>query len=602
MNAPTGILATLFVLASYLVGAIPFGYLTAKWLGGIDIRALGSGNIGATNVGRVMGFRFFALVFAFDLAKGLVPTWGFPLLLAHHTGRPAPPDVPVLVALAAILGHNFPVYLRFQGGKGVATSLGALLALDPVAAVASAGGFTVFLLITRYVSLSSILGGLVFFAAHFLRVEHPWARGERALSVVTVGLLLLLIVRHRKNFARIAAGTEPKVSMRRKRPTKPPEDPMPKPPDEPKSTPPAGRIAASWLVALAATVALAVGGLTIAKRLTRRDPLRIGHSTIAEVARAGTGHQRAERVAFADGGRLLAVTCPRYNRLVLYRVTNGDRLELSRDVSLAGHPVAVCPTADRLYVLQRPPGDERHVQPGWWEAFDFRGERVGERVVVGFYPDDMVLAPDGRHAFVLTSGRAEGSADRAAPALEVYPLSGPNPIGRVTFDVPRDDPARITLSDSGRAAVVTLLGTGTSASIDLVDPARPRLIGRAPLPASGPPYPSQGPEDAIVMPGSPGREAVSVRLVGLGDCLVTTLPHDSGIEVARTRDGRTEVLGRLVVRGGMLGTGKVRPTGIAYSPSRGLIALANRSGGVHLIAVRRDGSEALAASRTTGRR
>ena len=199
------------VLVAYLVGAVPFGYLLAKHLRGIDIRTVGSGNIGATNVGRVLGFRYFWLVFAFDLAKGLVPTWGFPRVVAALTGQPAPPELAVLVALASILGHNYPVYLKFKGGKGVATSLGAVLALDTVASLAAAGGFLACLAVSRYVSLSSLAGGGVFAAVYFSRVDRPWARDHRALSVLTVGLLAMLVVRHRKNLARIWAGTEPKV-------------------------------------------------------------------------------------------------------------------------------------------------------------------------------------------------------------------------------------------------------------------------------------------------------------------------------------------------------------------------------------------------------
>src|SRR5262245_57516327 len=150
-------LALLAVLAAYLIGAIPFAYLVARGIKGIDIRTVGSGNVGATNVGRVMGFRYFLLVFGLDVLKGLLPTLGFPSGVAALAGREVP-SLGVLVALATILGHNFPIYLRFRGGKGVATSLGAMAALDPVASVMSAVGFATFLLVTQYVSLSSILG------------------------------------------------------------------------------------------------------------------------------------------------------------------------------------------------------------------------------------------------------------------------------------------------------------------------------------------------------------------------------------------------------------------------------------------------------------
>jgi glycerol-3-phosphate acyltransferase PlsY len=570
-----GLLAPLLVLAAYLIGAIPFGYLFVLWLRGVDVRTLGSGNIGATNVGRVLGFRFFWLVFAFDLCKGFLPTWGFPLLSNRLTGRPAPPDLAVLVALATILGHNFPVYLKFKGGKGVATSLGAVLALDPWASVASACGFVVFLLVTRYVSLSSIGGGLVFLLVHFAGVDEPWSRKERAMSVMTIALILLLIVRHRKNLARVWAGTEPKVPMRLKR-----------------EKPPAGRIATAWLVALAVVV-VGTGAAVLWSKVARREVLRVGRYSLAEVGRAATGHQRAERVAFADGGRLLAVTCPRYNRLVLYRVTDRNGLEPSHDLALDGKPVAVCPAEDRLYVLERPAGDRRHVEPGWWEAFDFRGERVGSKVAVGFYPDDMALSPDGRRAFVLTSGRAEGDQRKPAPALDVYELGdGPRPLGRVTFDGPRDDPARVTLSVSGRCAIVTLQGAGESAAVDLDDPAQPRLIGRSLLATVDQPYPSRSEDDSIVMPVASGREGVPLALAGLGDCVACTLPHDSGLELYQTSQRKS--LGRLTLHGGAFGLGSTRPTGLAYSPERGLIAVANRSGGVHLVAIAA-GSEALAA-------
>ena len=126
-------LSALSVLAAYLAGSIPFGYLVVYWVKGIDIRTVGSGNLGATNVGRALGFRYFLLVFLLDMLKGFLPTLGFPMLVSRLSGA-APADLPVAVALAAILGHTFPVYLKFRGGKGVATSVGTVLALDPVSA------------------------------------------------------------------------------------------------------------------------------------------------------------------------------------------------------------------------------------------------------------------------------------------------------------------------------------------------------------------------------------------------------------------------------------------------------------------------------------
>lgn len=105
------------VAVAYLIGSIPFGYLTARWVRGIDIRTVGSGNIGATNVGRVLGFHFFVLVFLLDLLKGLLPTFWFPDVV-RSLGGSGLPELRVLVALATILGHNFPAYLKLRGRPG----------------------------------------------------------------------------------------------------------------------------------------------------------------------------------------------------------------------------------------------------------------------------------------------------------------------------------------------------------------------------------------------------------------------------------------------------------------------------------------------------
>lgn len=202
------------VIAGYFIGSIPFAYLIVKGLRGIDIRTVGSKNPGATNAGRLLGFRFFLLIFVLDLLKGFGPTWLLPGMVEGSTGQTWP-NLPVLVALATILGHNFPVWLRFRGGKGVATSLGAIFALDPAAAAAAAAAFCTFLIVTRYVSLSSVGGGIVLVLIHLIHTPGPWSPTNRLLSAVLVGLLAMLIVRHRANFRRILAGTEPKVPLTR---------------------------------------------------------------------------------------------------------------------------------------------------------------------------------------------------------------------------------------------------------------------------------------------------------------------------------------------------------------------------------------------------
>ncbi len=240
VNASTLALSVLAVAASYLIGSVPFGYLITRWKKGIDIRTVGSGNLGATNVGRALGFRYFLVVLLLDLLKGLSPTAAFPWLVGKLTGG-SPADLAVLVALAAILGHTFPVYLKFRGGKGVATSLGCVLALDAASCAVAVIAFAGVLIVTRYMSLASLAGGLAFavahFAiAHFVRHQEPFARDHVALSVFSVAVVGLLTARHRTNLARIRAGTERRVDLRLRRgPNGPP--------------PPGGRIAL-WLLAL----------------------------------------------------------------------------------------------------------------------------------------------------------------------------------------------------------------------------------------------------------------------------------------------------------------------------------------------------------------
>jgi glycerol-3-phosphate acyltransferase PlsY len=544
---PPFVYALAFVIAAYLIGAIPFGYLIAR-ARGVDIRKVGSGNIGATNVGRVLGFRFFVLVFVLDLLKGFLPTFGFPRGFASLTGQKAP-ALGVFVALASILGHNFPVYLGFRGGKGVATSLGALLALDTIAALSAAAGFGISLLVTRYVSVSSLFGGVVFAVIHFARTHAPFRRDEIAMSLLTIGLLLLLVFRHRKNLERLRKGTEPRVPLRRRK--KPPE----------------GK--AAWVLV---TSIAAVGGAVItvvAGQATRRTELRLGPCTLVEVARVATGHQRAERLTFLDGGRLLAVTCPRYNRVVLYRVTAGPGLELHTDIALEGRPVALAAAADRFYVLERPAGDARHVEHGFWETFDFTGRRIGSRYLVGFYPDDLAITPDGAHAVVLTSGRAEGDANKPLPALTVVALgpdaSGHRLIVRVELDEPGADPERLVLGSSGRIcmASVRLSENDRGLIVDLSDLTRP-VVG------------------VRVFAGRP-MEGLALGLPGLGDCVAYARERESALELYQATSMRR--LGLLPIRGPM-NLSPTRPMGLAYSSERGLLAVATRSGSVHLIAAR----------------
>jgi len=405
VNATLLGLSLLAVAASYMIGSVPFGYLITRWVKGIDIRTVGSGNLGATNVGRALGFRYFVIVLLLDLLKGLLPTAAFPWLVGKLAGA-APVDLPVLVALAAILGHTFPVYLKFRGGKGVATSLGCVLALDAASCAVAVIAFAGVLIVTRYMSLASLVGGLAFAVAHFVRDPEPFSREHVALSVFSIAVLVLLVARHRNNLARIWAGTERRVDLRlRPRPNGPPQ--------------PSGRIAVWVLIALVALATLvSLGGIWAIRRASASAELDAGPWTLHEIDRAVTGQQRADRVAFAPGSSRFVVTCPRYDRVIIFQVGARKKLETIKEIELPGQPVAVAALADRLLVLERPPGDQRHVEPGWWEAFDLDGNRVGGRHLAGYYPDDMSVAPDGKYLYVISSGRGEGDPKKPLPALK----------------------------------------------------------------------------------------------------------------------------------------------------------------------------------------
>ncbi len=199
-------------LAAYLLGAIPFGLLIATCKG-VDIRQVGSGNIGATNVFRCVSKPLGILTFALDLAKGAAGARLVPWLVAYTTG--IPDDLPLRVAcgFAAVAGHNWPVYLRFKGGKGVATSAGLLLGLAPASCVIALSAWIVTFLTSRYVSVASIAAATALGAAAWL----PFCRHERLwFPIVLDALALLAIWKHRANIQRLCAGAEPRFQFRKK--------------------------------------------------------------------------------------------------------------------------------------------------------------------------------------------------------------------------------------------------------------------------------------------------------------------------------------------------------------------------------------------------
>lgn len=202
-------LVWVLIVATYLVGAVPFGLILARWVRGVDLRTIGSGNIGATNAVRAMGRGWGFVVFAFDFLKSFVP-----VLLAPQVGTFDAHDaefLQVLVGTAAVLGHCYPVYLGFKGGKGVATGCGAIVAIDPRVFVAGGVVWLLTRLATGYAGLASILMGVTFPVAAWLL---GWPE-RRSLVVGAVLLMLLIVVRHKGNIQRMLQGTEPNARQKK---------------------------------------------------------------------------------------------------------------------------------------------------------------------------------------------------------------------------------------------------------------------------------------------------------------------------------------------------------------------------------------------------
>jgi len=197
-------------VAAYLLGSIPFGLLFAKLFGGGDVRKSGSGNIGATNVARVAGPIPAILTLLFDVAKGAAPVW----LAARLSNESA--TWMTIAALAALLGHCFPIWLNFRGGKGVATAAGAFLVLCPAALLGSVILFLLVVFFWRYVSLASISAA----AAMPLLIYFLWAPHHAPPMIVTFGALAaagIIVYKHDANIQRLVQGEEPKFSFRKKR-------------------------------------------------------------------------------------------------------------------------------------------------------------------------------------------------------------------------------------------------------------------------------------------------------------------------------------------------------------------------------------------------
>jgi glycerol-3-phosphate acyltransferase PlsY len=190
-----------FVAVGYLLGSIPFGFLLARGVAGVDVRRTGSGNIGATNVSRAAGRKLGVLTLLLDAAKGGIPVWA----AAATLGAPGAPWA-AATGFAAFLGHVFPVWLRFRGGKGVATAFGVFLALSPAAALVALLAFAGTYGASHIVSVSSLAGaaaGTV--AVALLR------GGESPVTRTALAILVLVVIRHRTNIERLLRGEERRV-------------------------------------------------------------------------------------------------------------------------------------------------------------------------------------------------------------------------------------------------------------------------------------------------------------------------------------------------------------------------------------------------------
>lgn len=206
-------MTALLVLASYLIGAIPSSYIAGRLARGIDLREHGSGNLGATNAFRVLGARVAAPVMLFDILKGFFPALAFPLLDSSPRWEWA-----LLYGFASILGHVFPVYMGFRGGKGVATATGVFLAMSPLAVGIAAAVWGVVLRLSRIVSLASLAAAATLVLALALTESRP--------AVVALGgaIALFVVFSHRSNIGRIRRGAEPRFGERPAVPQKPPID------------------------------------------------------------------------------------------------------------------------------------------------------------------------------------------------------------------------------------------------------------------------------------------------------------------------------------------------------------------------------------------
>ncbi|MCA1932152.1 MAG: glycerol-3-phosphate 1-O-acyltransferase PlsY [Calditerrivibrio sp.] len=186
-------------ICCYLLGSIPFSYILVKSIKGVDIRTLGSKNVGATNAGRILGFKGFLVAFLLDMLKGYIPILIFGKIFNFSI------ELQLLFGIIVILGHTFTIFLNFKGGKGVATAVGVYLAVSPQSLVIALIVFLVVVGIWRMVSLGSITAALT------LLVNIVYSETSMVVKVFTAILVFFVIYKHKENIKRIVNGTEKKI-------------------------------------------------------------------------------------------------------------------------------------------------------------------------------------------------------------------------------------------------------------------------------------------------------------------------------------------------------------------------------------------------------
>jgi glycerol-3-phosphate acyltransferase PlsY len=203
----------LLIIVAYLIGSIPTSVWVSKHFFGIDIREYGSGNAGATNTFRILGSKWGSFVMLVDVIKGVVATSLYLLLPHYLTNELHQTNFMLGLGLAAVLGHIFPIWANFKGGKGVATLLGMAVAIQPIVAACCIAVFLTVLFLTRFVSLSSVLAGIAFMVfILFVFNEQP-----TFYRIFAVMVALMVVLTHQKNIGRILNGTESKVPILRHR-------------------------------------------------------------------------------------------------------------------------------------------------------------------------------------------------------------------------------------------------------------------------------------------------------------------------------------------------------------------------------------------------